>query len=86
MDLNINPNWTYKDMVKNVRALRTQYEGILCSFSYFHKHDKVKFIKETRKKFYSLGYDDYRKNIVWEYMNHCEPYCRLKELTLRCKK
>ena len=86
MDLKINPNWTFKEIFINIRALRNSYEGILCSFSCFNLHEKVKFIRNTNRLIYSLNFDNHKKNCIWEYLNHDIEYEVLQNLAYPSKK
>ena len=70
MKLFIDPNWNYKQTLSNLRALRLQYEDILRSFSYFNLHDKVVFTYEVKQSIYSLNFEEWKKDRIWEYMNH----------------
>lgn len=65
--MNINPSWTYKDIIKNLRTLRLQYEELITSFLYLH--DQINFIRETRDTIYALPIEEFEKDRVWEYMN-----------------
>lgn len=85
MDLNINPNWTFKEIFVNIRALRNSYEDILCSFSYFELPKRVEFKRKTRNLIYSMSFDNYRKDLIWNYMNHFEYYYVLKQVARRSK-
>ena len=85
MDLNINPNWTFKEIFINIRALRNSYEGILCSFSYFELPKKVEFKRKTRNLIYSMSFDNYRKDLIWNYINNFEYYYVLKQVARRSK-
>ena len=84
-ELNINQNWTFKEVVDNLESLRTDYEGILATFSYFDLHEKVLFLKNTRDSFYSLNLQDWEKDKIWSYMNGFEFLYTLKEIILRRK-
>lgn len=70
--LNINQNWKFKDVVENLRALRIQYENILRSFTYFQLNEIVEFKRHTRNAFYSLNFETWKKDKIWNYMNHYE--------------
>ena len=80
MNLYIDPNWNYKQTIENIRALRNQYNDILCSFSYFNLHDKVLFTYEIKQLIYSLNFETWRKDRIWEYMNHDIPLTILQNL------
>lgn len=47
MGLEINPSWTFAEVVDNLWTLREIYEGLLTSFSYFDLHKKVLFMRKT---------------------------------------
>ena len=83
MKLNINPDWSFQDVVDNLKVLRTQYEEILHFFSYFDLHEEVLFMKNTRDAFYSLNFDEWKKDRIWDYMNHFEFYYVLKGIANR---
>lgn len=84
-ELNINQNWTFKEVVNNLKSLRTDYEGILATFSYFDLHEKVLFLKNTRDSFYSLNLQEWEKDKIWDYMNGFEFLYVLKDIAKRRK-
>lgn len=85
MNVYIDPNWSFKEIVRNIRALRNSYEEILCSFSYLELPKKVEFKRNVRNQVYSLDFDEYRKDCIWNYMNHYEYYYVLKAVARRSK-
>ena len=84
-ELNIDGNWTFKDIVDNVWALRDEYDRLLMSFSYFELHEKVVFLKKTRDAIYVLNFEEYKKDKIWDYMNHYEYYTTLRDMAARMK-
>lgn len=84
--MEVNPNWSFKDIVNNIRALRNSYEEVLCSFSYFELPKKVEFKRSFRNQIYSLNLTEYRKNLIWNYLNHFEYYYVLKQEAKKVKK
>lgn len=68
--IEINPNWNYKQTLKNLRALRLSYDNALCSFSYFQLHERVLFNYEIKNAIYSLNFEEWKKDRIWEYLNH----------------
>ena len=80
MNLYIDPNWNYKQILSNLKTLRHDYEGVLASFSYFQLHDKVLFTYEIKTAIYSLNFETWRKDRIWEYMNHDIPLTILQNL------
>lgn len=83
MRLEINQNWKFKDVVENLRALRTQYEDILRSFTYFQLNEIVEFKRNTRNAFYSLNFETWKKDKIWNYMNRFEYFFILQEIVKR---
>lgn len=68
--IEINPDWNYKQMLSHLRALRLSYDNTLRSFSYFNLHDKVLFTYEVKQSIYSLNFEYWKKDRIWEYLNH----------------
>lgn len=85
MNLYIDSNWTFKEVFYNIRALKTQYEDILCSFSYFQIKEVAKFKRNTRDKFYSLNLDEWQIDKLWEYINGFCPYEDLINILLKAR-
>lgn len=78
--IEINPNWTYKQILDNLKALRHDYEGVLASFSYFNLHDRVLFNYKFKQSIYSLNFETWKKDRIWEYLNHDIPLTILQNL------
>lgn len=85
MGLNINPNWTFAEVVDNLWTLRDEYDRLLTFFSYFDLHEKVLFMRKTRNAFYSLNFEYWKKDKIWNFMNHFEYYSTLKDMVKRHK-
>ena len=71
-ELYINPEWSFKEIVDNIKTLKLEYEKILASFSYFELKDKVDFERNTRNSFYSMNLKEWEIDKLWEYMNGYE--------------
>ena len=63
----INPDWCYKDYVKNIRTLKNSYVELLASF--FNIREENNFIRTTRDNLYASNLEEYQKDRIWEYMN-----------------
>lgn len=83
--LEINKDWTFKDIVDEIWALRDKFDSLLMSFSYFDLHEKVVFLKKTRDAIYALNFEEYKKDKIWNYMNHYEYYTTLRDMAARMK-
>lgn len=78
MILEINPNWNYKETLKNLKTLRHDFEDALASFSSFELHDKVLFTYEVKQAIYSLPFETWKKDRIWEYLNNDIPFAILQ--------
>lgn len=70
--LDINPNWTFKETVDNLKTLKNDYNIALASFSYFTSKERIAFLKTTRDSFYALKFERWKKDKIWDYMNGFE--------------
>jgi len=68
--LYINPNWNYKQILSNLKTLRHDFEDALASFSSFELHEKVLFVYEIKNAIYSLNFEYWKKDRIWEYLNN----------------
>ena len=75
----IDPSWNYKQTLLNLKTLRRDYMDVLASFSYFNLHDKVEFEYKIKNDIYSLQFETWKKDRIWEYMNHDVPYTILQK-------
>lgn len=82
MNVYVNPNWTFRELVKNAKSLKREYVFCLGFFSYDYTFEELKvknrIIKETKVKIYSLNMEEWKKDRVWEYMNGYEYLSTLK--------
>ena len=85
-ELKINYNWSFEEAVNHLEALKSQYEEVLASFSYYQIHDKVEFIRKLKNDFYSLKLKEWEINKLWEYMNGYEFLYVLRQIIARRKK
>ena len=77
----VDTNWTFKECVKKIRTLKSQYQRVLVSFSFLQDAKKeATFIRQTRNEIYSLPYDEWKRDKLWEYMNDDIEYVVIKLL------
>ena len=74
MEMNVNKNWTFREFILNLRALRNSYEDFLCSFSCFEQKQKLKFIREFCTQIYDLPYEEWKRDRIWDYLNDDIPF------------
>ena len=69
MNLNIDPSWSFKEIIMNIKNIKEDFTLKLSSFSYFKLHDKVLFLRLIKDQIYSLNIDYWKQNKIWEYLN-----------------
>ena len=85
MNLYIDPNWTFREVFSNIRALKQIYKDTLRSFSYFDMKKVVDFKYSTRDKFYSLNIEEWQADRLWEYMNDFCPFECLIDIAIKIR-
>ena len=85
-EIYVNNDWTFEEAVDNVKTLRTQYEEVLASFSYFDLKKEIEFKKNTRNSIYKLNILEWQKDKLWGYINRFEFYYVLKGIIERKNK
>ena len=63
--MKLNPNWTYREVMKNIREVRKEYILICKSFDYYHLHDKVLYRTEMKRIVYSYPFSEKKQNTIW---------------------
>lgn len=82
----INQDWTFNEIINEIKVLKAQYKRILASFSYFQLKYKVQFKKETRQLIYSLKFEEWKKDKIWDYINDFEFYSVLENVSNKSSK
>lgn len=67
--IEVNPNWSYKESVEHIQALKDEYQEILSSFSIWETAKKTKFCYSTRNEIYKLKLFEWQIEYLWKYMN-----------------
>ena len=73
-DIYINPNWTFKETIENVGVIKSQMGDIIASFWHFDLKKEVDFIRNLKKQIYSLKFEEWKRDKIWEYINGYEYY------------
>lgn len=68
----VDQNWTFKEAVKNIWALKLEYIIVLMSFSLEERKERTKFRRETRDLIYALNFEEWKRDKIWEFMNDYE--------------
>lgn len=84
MNVYIDPNWTFRDLVKNIKKVKQEYSFCLSFFSYDYTFEELKYknniIRETKRKIYAIDVEEWKKDKIWEYLNGYEYMSTLKYL------
>ena len=84
----INPNWTFKELSRNLKRLKKEYIFYLAFFSYHE--DLVEVLKQAnaykknvRTKFYQINIKEWQIDMAWEFMNDYLPYSSIRDTVRR---
>jgi len=74
MDVNektkVNRDWNYKESLVPIVKIKKHYEDIMLSFSVFGGNNNViKSIREIKDEIYSLKFEEWKRDKLWEYLN-----------------
>ena len=67
--LYVNPNWSFKETLEFIEALKQDYYGALTLFNCFNIHEKRKFIRQFKNDIYALKFEEWKRDRIWEYLN-----------------
>ena len=67
-NINININWSYKELVNNIEVIKSQVLGVIASFSYFQNKDKTIFMRWVKDTIYSFKFQEWKKDKIIEYL------------------
>lgn len=65
----VNPNWTFKETLEYIEALKQDYYGALTLFNCFNLKDKIDLVRKFKQDIYALKYEEWKKDRVWDYLN-----------------
>lgn len=79
--MSIDSNWTFRELVSNIRRLKEEYIFYLAFFSTKDDIETKRlynlYIKTIRDSFYAINIDERKIDIAWEYMNDYVSYQEL---------
>lgn len=79
--MRVDSNWSFRDLVSNIRRLKKEYIFYLAFFSCDDSIETKRlynlYIKTIRDLFYNLSIDERKIDIAWEYMNDYVSYQEL---------
>lgn len=79
--MRVDSNWSFRDLVSNIRRLKKEYIFYLAFFSCDDSIETKRlynlYIKTIRDLFYNLSIEERKIDIAWEYMNDYVTYQEL---------
>lgn len=70
LELGVPETYTFENIVLNLKAIKSNYIGVLSSFFAFDLHEKVICLKKIHDQFYSLELETWKIDRIWEYLNN----------------
>lgn len=67
--LYVNPEWSFKEVISYMEALKQDYYGALTLFKCFDIHEKVELVRKFKKDIYNLKFEEWKRDRVWDYLN-----------------
>lgn len=65
----IDPDWTFKQVVSNLFFIKDDYLRGLSSFLWHELKERNDFIRQAKNKIYSLSFEVWKKDRIWDYLN-----------------
>lgn len=69
MSLIIDYNWTFKQVVDNIEALKKDYEDFLDAFFCIKPRQPKSHIRDYRNAIFNLKIEYWQKECIWEVLN-----------------
>ena len=79
-EININVNWSFKELVENIEVIKSQVWDIITSFSYFDLKKEVDFKRRLKRTIYSFNFEEWKKDRIIEYIYNDVEFSVLKRL------
>ena len=67
--LYVNPNWSFKETISFIDAMKQDYNSALSLFNCFNIHDKVQLIRQFKNDIYALRFEEWKRDRIWDYLN-----------------
>ncbi len=78
MEIYINPNSTFREIVDNIEAIKSHVRDTIGSFSSFEMKQQLKFKQELRNQIYALKFELWKKERILETIYDYFPIHKLK--------
>ena len=80
MKIYIDPDSTFRDIVDNIEAIKSQVGDIIASFSSFEIKKQLQFQRELRKQIYALKFELWKRERILETIYDDFPVYKLKRI------
>ena len=80
MEIYIDPNSTFREIVDNIEAIKTHVRDTIASFSSFDIKKQLKFQKELRNQIYALKFELWKRERILETIYDDFPVYKLKNM------
>lgn len=68
--MDVNNEWNYKESLFFIDLIKKKYEDIMLSFSIFGGNYEIfEKVYKLKKDIYSLKFEEWKKDKIWEYIN-----------------
>lgn len=68
--MQVNSSWNYKESLFYINYIKSSYVNIMLSFSIFGDNlELLEKIRKLKKSIYSLRFEEWKKDKLWEYIN-----------------
>lgn len=80
MEIYINPDSTFKEIVDNIEVIKTYVRGTIASFSSFDIKKQLQFQHELRNQIYALNFELWKRERILETIYDDFPVYKLKSM------
>ena len=80
MEVYIDPNSTFKEIVDNIEAIKSHVRDTIASFSSFDIKKQLQFQRELRKQIYVLNFELWKRERILEAIYDDFPIYKLKNM------
>ena len=80
MEIYIDPNSTFKEIVDNIETIKSYVRGTIVSFSSFEIKKQLQFQRELRNQIYALNFELWKRERILETIYDDFPVYKLKNM------
>ena len=78
MEIYIDPDSTFREIVDNIEVIKTHVRGTITSFSSFNIKKQLQFQRELRNQIYALNFELWKRERILETIYDDFPVYKLK--------